>query len=250
MPKPKGHIIYEGPSLIDGKPIVVVATQQSNNLKTGNMIQTYILRTDIDPIAANKSGQDYSICGNCEMRGEPTDDPNAMSAKKRACYVVLKRDPLAVWKGVEKGIYQRIKGHEDIADIAYGRMVRLGAYGDPSAVPVYIWESLISKAKGHTGYSHHAKMTAPLNEFRSDLYMYSADTEKEARNLWEKGIRTFRLVKSMKDIHPEKEILCPAHELAGRRTTCENCGLCGGSKVDAKNIANIVHGFGSKYFAA
>ncbi len=44
MPKPKGHIIYEGPSLINSKSIVVVATQQSNNLKTGNMIQTYILR--------------------------------------------------------------------------------------------------------------------------------------------------------------------------------------------------------------
>src|SRR5690606_29308145 len=119
-----------------------------------------------------------------------------------------------------------------------------------AAVPVYIWESLIAKAKGHTGYSHHAKMTAPLNEFRSDLYMYSADTEQEAQALWKQGIRTFRLVKSMKDIHPEQEILCPAHELAGRRTTCVNCGLFGGSKVDAKNIANIVHGLGARHFAA
>jgi len=250
MPKPKGHIIYEGPSLIDSKPIIVVATQQSNNLKTGNMIQTYILRADMDPISANKSGEDYSICGSCDMRGEPTDDPGAMSAKKRACYVVLKRDPLAVWKGIQNGIYPHVRGHENIADLAYSRMVRLGAYGDPAAVPVYIWESLISKAKGHTGYSHHAKMTHPLSEFRSDLYMYSADTEKEASVLWEKGIRTFRLVKSMKDIHPKKEILCPAHELAGRRTACVNCGLCGGSKVEAKNIANILHGFGSRYFAA
>ena len=129
-------------------------------------------------------------------------------------------------------------------------MVRLGAYGDPGAVPVYIWESLISNAKGHTGYSHHAKMTQPLSEFRSDLYMYSADTEEEALQIWAKGYRTFRLVKTMADINPANEILCPAHELAGRRTTCENCGLCGGSKVEAKNIANIVHGYGSKFFAA
>ena len=42
--KPKGYIIYEGASLIDGKPIVEIAILSSKNVKTGNMIQTYILR--------------------------------------------------------------------------------------------------------------------------------------------------------------------------------------------------------------
>lgn len=87
------------------------------------------------------------------------------------------------------------------------------------------------------------------SDFRSDLYMYSADTGWKRARYGKKGYRTFRLVKTMADINPDNEILRPARELAGRRTTCENCGLCGGSKVEAKNIANIVHGFGSKYFA-
>ena len=41
-------IIYNA-SLIDGKPIVVIATYSNRNTKTGAMVQTYILRSDIDP---------------------------------------------------------------------------------------------------------------------------------------------------------------------------------------------------------
>ena len=38
-PKPKkasptGHVIYEGASLLDGKPIVVIAIHHSKNIKT------------------------------------------------------------------------------------------------------------------------------------------------------------------------------------------------------------------------
>ena len=45
-------IIYEGPSLLDGQQIVVIATgikSKSSNGKTGGMIQTWILLCDIDP---------------------------------------------------------------------------------------------------------------------------------------------------------------------------------------------------------
>ena len=39
--KPTGYIIYEGPSLLDNKPIVVVAlVGKSSNQKTGAMVQT------------------------------------------------------------------------------------------------------------------------------------------------------------------------------------------------------------------
>ena len=39
-------------SRIDGSPIVVVATTSSNNEKTGNMVQAWILRRDVPPIYA------------------------------------------------------------------------------------------------------------------------------------------------------------------------------------------------------
>lgn len=62
--KPKSSVIYQGPSLIDGSPIVCIAIIGSGNVKTGSMIQTYIIRSDISPMEASKSGLDYAICGN------------------------------------------------------------------------------------------------------------------------------------------------------------------------------------------
>jgi len=41
-------IIYRGPSVLDGAPIVVVATYSKRNKKTGTMVQTYIIRDDMD----------------------------------------------------------------------------------------------------------------------------------------------------------------------------------------------------------
>ena len=64
MSKPNGYILYEGPSGIDGAPIVVIATGFANssaNAKTGDMIQTWIIRSDIAPHHAVKSGDDASI---------------------------------------------------------------------------------------------------------------------------------------------------------------------------------------------
>jgi len=37
-PKLNGVVLYEGPSMLDGEPIVVIATLKSSNIKTGNMV--------------------------------------------------------------------------------------------------------------------------------------------------------------------------------------------------------------------
>src|SRR4051812_13937600 len=67
--KPNGVILYRGPSLLDGRPIVCVAVglaRPSKNAKTGKgTVQTYILGDDgLDPIQAIKADADVSICGN------------------------------------------------------------------------------------------------------------------------------------------------------------------------------------------
>ena len=59
--KPNGFILGHGRSLIDGMPIVVVATIKSRNTKTGDMVQTWILRQDMLPTDAVKTGADWSI---------------------------------------------------------------------------------------------------------------------------------------------------------------------------------------------
>jgi hypothetical protein len=236
----KSAIIYRGPSLIDGAPIVVIAIDSARNTKTGRMIQTYILRADIDPREASKSGADYSICGNCPHRGAPTNDPKAAQAKGRSCYVLLGQGVLIAYRSMLRGVYAEISGHSAIAAIGAGKLVRLGTYGDPAAVPSYIWESLISQATAHTAYSHQALRAD--SSFDASYMMQSADNEAQARAAWAQGRRTFRVVRSVADIVKGSEILCPASKEAGRRVTCSQCKLCGGASVAGKSIAIPDHG--------
>jgi hypothetical protein len=240
-------IIYRGPSLIDGKPIVVVANVSSKNVKTGNMVQTYILVDGMKPTDASKTGADFSICGACPHKGTATDDPDRKQAEKRTCYVLLGQGPMIVWKSLEKGLYPTATGHNAIAAIGSGRMVRLGTYGDPAAVPSYIWESLLSDAVGHTAYTHQSGLAQA--DTRPDLFMISADSAGEAIAAWSKGHRTFRIVSHVSDLVRGKEILCPASKEAGNRTTCNDCRLCAGASIAAKSIAIVAHGAGAKHFA-
>jgi len=245
MSKAKSAVIYRGPSLIDGSPIVAVAIVKSGNTKTGNMIQTYILRSDMSPCEASKTGLDFAICGNCPMRGNATSNPKRKIATERGCYVVLGQGPTIVFKSLARGIYRDAFGHAEIAEIGAGRMVRLGTYGDPAAVPSYVWESLLSGAKGGTAYTHQSGIKSA--DVRSDLFMISADNESEAKAAWGEGKRTFRVINNVADIVKGAEILCPASEEAGLRNTCDACGLCAGASIAAKSIAIVAHGNGRSH---
>jgi hypothetical protein len=237
-------IIYQGPSLIDGAPIVVIATYSNRNTKTGAMVQTYILRADIDPRDANKSGADYSICGDCPHRGTPTQEMNKKLATGRACYVVIGQGPLIVFKAFKRGVYPDMQGHNKTAELGRGRMIRLGAYGDPAACPSYIWESLLRDSAGHTAYSHQSGVTGA--QFDPAIMMQSADNEGQARAAWDSGARTFRIVSDASEIVAGKEIHCPAQT---KSIECQACGLCMGASK-AKSIAVVKHGNGAKYIAA
>ena len=230
-----GSVIYRGPSEIDGQPIVVVAIWSSTNRKTGDMLQTYILRSDLPPLEANKLGEDYSICGDCALRGTPTLDPDKKQAEDRPCYVVLGQGPTQVWKGLQRGIYPGHTTPQQRRDLGRGRMVRIGTYGDGAAAPEYVWDHLLDGAEGHNAYSH--------NGGDPFIYMVSADSLTSARSAWSSGFRTFRVVHDTSHLQPN-EILCPS----SRGVQCVDCRLCGGSQVRAKSIAIVVHGNGAKHF--
>jgi len=251
MKKANAYVIYDGPSQIDGQRIVAIANvAKSRNTKTGSMLQTYILRPDINPLEANKTGEDFSICGNCPHRGEATNDPARKTAKNRSCYVNLGQGVLITYKAYKAGKYPAITGHDAIASLGAGRMVRIGTYGDGAAVPSYIWESLISQAAGHTAYSHQSgENGAAYGDFDPNIYMQSADTESEALAAWRAGRRTFRVIDKIDAMIAGKEILCPASEEAGRKTQCIDCGLCGGNSTKSpKSIAIVAHGAGAGNF--
>ena len=241
----QSSIIYRGPSLIDPREnIVVVAIVKSSNTKTGNMVQTYILCDNgLDPMLNNKLGHDYAICGDCVHKGQAVaaaeTDYTGKHAKKRTCYVKLFQGVLHVWKHVQKGGYPIASGHDAIAALGAGRMVRIGTYGDGAAVPRYIWDSLLTNAVGHTAYSHQENVDGVKVD--PNLYMISADTKAEAIAAWQDGKRTFRVIDNTSDIVAGSEILCPASKEAGRRATCDTCKLCAGASKQAKSIAIVKH---------
>jgi hypothetical protein len=197
---------------------------------------------------ASRTGEDFSICGTCPHRGVAAPDKASGLATGRSCYVVIGQGPVIVFKSLARGIYPAASTHREIAALGVGRMVRLGTYGDPAAVPSYIWESLISQANGHTAYSHQANSVGA--DYRPDMFMRSADSLVDAVQSWRKGERTFRIVRDVADVMKGREILCPASEEAGRKTTCNKCGLCGGASVAAKSIAIVAHGAGAGLIGA
>lgn len=228
-----GAIIWEGKSVIDGAPLMVVATglsANSNNVKTGALIQTWILRADVKPTDAIHTGADESICGKCPHRG--TLEPQADGRTKnvgRSCYVTVFQAPLNIWNTARRGKYPRIK-RDNAAAILAGRNVRLGAYGDPAAVPFHVWNRLLSDSARGTGYTHQWRDC----DTRFARYcMASADSALEALEAQAKGYRTFRVGTPAERV-ARGEFLCPASKEAGAKVTCAACLACGGTSAPNK----------------
>ena len=155
----KSGIIYKGQSLLDGKPVVAIATYSDRNTKTGKVLQTYIIRSDISPLDASKTGADFSICGDCKFRGVPTSDPKRKQAVKRDCYVNLGQGPTIVYKSFLRGTYPMADTRADRIALGAGRVVRLGTYGDPAAIPVMGLGSTIDRLRDSFGL--HAPIRIP-----------------------------------------------------------------------------------------
>jgi hypothetical protein len=248
MNKSNGAIIYKGPSQIDGQNIVVIVTglnSKTANAKTGDMLQTWILREDISPMEAVKTGADSSICGNCKHRGRlELIAGKWIWVKKRTCYVTVWQAPRAIWEAFKRGSYTDMT-KEDISSIGKNRNVRLGAYGDPAAVPVSIWQDLTMFSDTTTGYTHqwHDKANAALKY----LTMASADSIEEYKQAIKAGWRTFR-VKKPSDLAMKGETVCPNTTIG---LNCADCGACKGLKGNnlKGTIVIDVHGSGAAAFA-
>jgi hypothetical protein len=231
-----GAVIYRGPSMLDGSPIVVVATGlagKSRNEKTGSLVQTWIIRDDMTPQAAVKSGADASICGDCPHRGTIEDGRNV----GRSCYVTVHQAPLSVFKAFHRGIYLTV-GRAELAALGRGRKVRLGSYGDPAAVPLWVWSDLMSEADAGTGYTHQWRRFPELAQW----CMASCDSATDRFHAKVLGFRTFR-VRGEDDATAKGEVICPASAEAGKKTVCASCLACGGTSAKARaDIVIVAHG--------
>lgn len=247
---PTHGILYRGPSMLDGAPILAIGTyrETATNRKTGAMVQTWIIRADVDPIQAIASGADVSVCGQCPARGPTASETIGAPGiyRERSCCPNVGQAPLAVFRAAVRGSY-RLLGHDDTARIGEGRMVRLGSYGDPAAVPFEVWRALLSRSIGHTGYSHQWRnpIAAPLRQW----CMASVDTVEEMREARAAGWRTFR-ARVAGDPIAESEHACPAAIESGARLQCVDCRACGGADVRRGSPTIIVHGPMARRFSA
>lgn len=251
----KSLIVYNGPSAYDGKPVVAILQRGSNNAKTGSMAQLWILSGDVDPITASRTGADFAVCGNCKHRGKSAPNKSTGWAAERSCYVNLGQAPLGIYKAFKRGAYSKAETIGDVQALLHGQTLRLGAYGDPGALPEGMIELMVQMTSGHTGYTHSQTVfnDARKLETIAKHTMLSADSKHEAIHAHNRGFRTFRVIpiaawkENGRSELLQNEILCPASKEMQYRTTCGECKLCGGSEQKAKSIAIVAHGVGSKH---
>jgi len=225
--KANGYVIYQGPSMLNGKPIVAIITLKSANSKTGNMASMWIINSEEAPTKAKVSGNDDSVCGLCPHRHHLGG----------SCYVTLHHAPLSVYKAFKRGNYPVCDDLTVFEDMS----VRFGAYGDPSAVPTDILVKLKSVIKNNTSYTHQWRKNDAILKTVS---MASTDSIEETIEAQNNGWRTFRVTKDINKLLPN-EIVCPN---TTKNVQCVDCGLCAGNGSKAKSIVIEVHGSKKKSF--
>lgn len=226
--------VWKGASVIDGAPIALLVTRgYKANKKTGGMIQTYIIRTDKSPSEVLKRGEDASICGSC-IHSSKGNGGNA------TCYVRVDTGVLQVFRAMERGKYPLIGLYEACEQVA-GEKVRLGTYGDPCAIPEYVWRQFLASVSGCTGYTHGWK--SDRAQWLKDFCMASCDNLAETKLAHAAKWRTFTVLPTEYHDKPSGSFLCPASEQAGRKLTCSECMACDGNRTERKASVFIpVHG--------
>jgi hypothetical protein len=214
---------------------VIIATgfeSPSDNRKTGDMIQIWILVKAVSPTEAIRTGLDRLICGNCVHRGH---EENGRFGVGRSCYVNPGQAPQGIWKAWKAGRYSPLRSLECFA----GRKVRFGAYGDPTHLPLSLALAIAGVASGHTGYTHQWRKPS-LQPWRS-LLMASVDSVAElviARSL---GWSTFRVGSEASP----GESLCASERIG---TPCMDCLICAGARGGLESVHIPPHGTGATHF--
>ena len=245
--RPQGIVIWRGPSEFTGRPTVVIATGirvASGNVKTGKMVQVYILSDEAAPLDAVKNPNlENTACGNCPH--QQTED--------NGCYVNIGHGPTMVWKAYERGLYPDMTDNPaGVVQALYHKRIRFGAYGDPAAVPFDVWKPIVKIAKMWTGYTHAWRTT---DQRFSGFLMASCDSLADKHLATSRGWRSFRVL-TVGDATESSEFQCPADPNSdrGKRTTCEGCGACFGTKLgkhlNSKSVTVFVHGPTKKRFRA
>ena len=240
-------VFWRGPSPVDGAPILVAVSgiaKASDNSKTGDMAQSWIMRGDVRPTDAIKSGDDSSVCGGCQLRPFIVKQRRATGdTETQPCYVNVGHAPVSIWDAIARG------NVPDVAPREAGRLAgsrgvrgRQGGYGDPANVPMAVWEEfeagILESAptgKPGTSYTHAWRETPAMARWSmASIDPTMGDTAAVRLEAKALGFRTYRVMPVGGTLQ-DGEIICP--ESSGR-VQCADCGLCGGNRTPgAKDIA-------------
>lgn len=245
-----GIVIYDGPSMINGSPILGILTWESGNRKTGEdddarrnpytMAQLWIVPALHNPIEASQSGTDASVCGGCPHRGRFDALTGERIPGTRTCYVELAKAPLAVYSAWSRGSYIAARSLADIRKAGEGIAVRLGAWGDPAALPAGVVRALTARARGWTGYTHQWR-SARLAGHLKGLVMASCDSPADTERARSRGWSTFTVLAPGQTVPDSVEC-----RNSRDGTLCADCLECDGK--GERSITIEVHGPGAGTF--
>lgn len=206
---PAGYVLHRG--TVNGAPFVAIATMETSNRKTGDMVQTWFLLENVNPVEAVQSGMDGdTVCNGCPF------------ARGRGCYVNVGQAPLSVWRAFHRGAYPTL-APRDYAAVFTGRKVRFGAYGNPSLLPLAMVRAIAAASDGWTGYFHDWR-TNPYARSYSRYFMASTETAESLQCATQKGFRVFHV----SPVQPAGTVECLSDATNGR-VACADCKLaCNG----------------------
>jgi len=218
------YIIHQGTT--NGQRFFVAASgiiTRTQNRKTGDMIQIWIMLEDVNPVAAVVSGLDAAtICTGCPF------------ASGNGCYVNAGQAPLGIWQSFKRGLPTLTP--KNYARIFGGRKVRFGAYGNPTLIPLAMVKAIAKVSAGWTGYFHNwREMTPAKRKAYNQFFMASTETESSLALAQALQMRVFHV----SPVQPANTVECLADS---RGLTCAQCQLCQGWAKPAKSVWINPHG--------
>ena len=230
---PRTVVLWAGPSRLDGAPIMVVAScvrVPSENGKTEDMIQVAIMSQTHAPMDAWILGLDGSVCPvSCIHRSKPRGGKGSCYVSKARLYDTWRAAIAYLAKHGKNG---RIEPDHLPLDYFKHAHMRFGMEGDPSAVPLHVWQYLAAQVARWTGYTAD---WANLAQDWADLFMASVSSIPDMLRAKSLGWRPFFSSFDPKDDAAAVTAglrLCLAESKAA--VGCSRCGGCDGNQKGTK----------------
>lgn len=233
----QSFILYHGPAAKPYKGVItVVVFMSESNPKTGPCIAVAILPGDGKrAMSDRKAGLDVSVCGVCPFR-------SLASGGKGGCYVSA--FALMGYAGSAAAAWKRADPYAFPESTILP--MRLGAYGDPAAIPVDAFNRLMDWHGGSCwGYTHGWRHSAA--QHLKGTCMASVETPEHQTQAVAKGWRVYRIVASLQAIKATGLTECES----AKGVECIACGACSGDKARQDHgRAIVIHGASRKRASA